>query len=179
MEDNIVDVKKGNNFIVSGAFRYLRYSSHKCEHCILGRKGKCHIYGKTIERDGKKIDVNPSTNCPILADYTDEVVSDIMALPHVETTDVHAVSQVARYLGFLFIANAYLGETGAFIIDGHQLSAKSLHNQIMTVEAALSRALNDLGLTPNSRSKLDMKYRRRKKTLADRVAAMEVQDESK
>jgi hypothetical protein len=100
-----------------------------------------------------------------------------MALDHIKSTDIHAINQAARYLGFLFIANAYLGETGTFIIDGHQLSTKSLHDSIIKVEGSLSRALNDLGLTPQARRRLKVSKKDRK-TLADMILESEGDNES-
>jgi hypothetical protein len=67
---------------------------------------------------------------------------------------------------------------GTFIIYCHQLSTKSLHNSIVKVEGSLSRALNDLGLTPQARLRLKVSKKERK-TLADMISESEGDNEAK
>ena len=150
--------------ITHGAFRYLKFSSHLCKNCILSQKGKCPIYGRTIKHNGKEMNVTATTECPIIEKYVTGLIENTMALSHIRETDLPAVTQLGRLMGFLAIANKFLTEIGAF-----QVFVEEKRKQIITTvevqpllayvhryESMVTKLYHELGLTPRSRRMLGL-----------------------
>lgn len=69
------------------------------------------------------MEAKPNTECPIIEIHVDGVISSIM-VDHVKASDLPAERQLGRIVGFLAIANKYLTEQGAFVIEGRTIDTK-------------------------------------------------------
>ena len=103
-----------------GSYSYLRFGTHRCKQCILRKNKRYNVYSKTIDHNGEKMRVGLNTECLILESYVDNIISQTMALDHIQESDILSVHQLARALGFVAIANKYLNEMGMFLVGKNE-----------------------------------------------------------
>lgn len=161
------------DFTKHGAYTFLRFGTHLCKNCILRELDKCPCYGQEIEIDGKTVKVGLDTECPIIKNYVDGIIDELMALPHIKPQDFITVQQLARALGFIAIGNKYLNEIGVFRVNKDKtiIDVQPLVNAMAKYEGLVNRLSESLGLTP--RSRVQLKLDKRTTPLSTAIVQME------
>ena len=103
----------------------------------------------------------PESECPIVNEYIDNIVTEVMTLPYIKPQDTIVVGQLIRALGFLMIAQTYLNVVGTFKLSkdkktGITLDTQPIIDRMARYENLVAKLADSLGLTPRARAALKL-----------------------
>ena len=130
-------IKKGERRAIRhGAYAFLTSGVVPCNPCILA--DECPEFREDAE-------------CFIIQGFQQNKISEIMALPQIQSEDIVLVTMLARELAFQAIVSKYLSKKGIF---KDELAPQPVLKQYWQSVNSSIKMCEQLGLSPTSRAKL-------------------------
>lgn len=153
--------------VTYGGYRYLRIGiAPPC--CICAFAKECEGYSEGAKR------------CALIEEMVEDLIREIMALPHVRDEDILLVEELARSKTFLWVIDRWLARVGPFKeepLKERRLEPQGILKQRWVAANSMARLADQLGLSPSARARLGLD-KRAESGLAVRAARIEVEKAS-